>query len=377
MVRYSLFILLILLVPTLWNMASVVNNSTSLRGGLGKFAVSYFAVIYYCYTFFCISILSGFMGIEKFLAFSSKSFLYTSIFMIFIAAVEITSWYVAEVRSLFIGFRSIFAEFPERTLFRISGVSLEPSFFSFAILTAIPWTIFYYKRYRSRLAMIVTILLVLICMVSGARTAYVGLAGLFSMWMLSRLRSSALPYLAAAVPASAMILGLIFPLAAYSMLSSFDSVSNITRTFLASRAVVIGIEHPFGVGFGQVPFFLAEKMNSYIKLSWELEAWHSGSRAGELMPIFSWYGRTIGEIGLFLYIFLSFILCRMVFVISMNSLKFQNGSMGLAIFQMLFAYWGVFLASGISSDSYRVLLIWFTMLISAIYAGFWKKFLVS
>ncbi len=367
MARFMAIVALIFFITSVWNIASILNNSTSLRSGIGKFFVSYGSYLYYSYTFLLIAALAGFMGLERFLRFSAVAFLVSGTFMAIVAAIEVVSWYDPSVQQGLTAFRGLFAEIPRRPIFRLSGVSFEPSFFSFAMLTAIPWVVFHHVRYRSLFALIIAVLLMFFCVVSGARTAYVGLAGLLAMGFLARIRRSGAPFFTAATVPIAMVMGLIIPLVAYTMLDSFQNISNVSRTYLASRAVVVGLEHPFGVGFGQTSFHILKKASSLLRLSWELEAWYLGDRAGELPPVFSWYGRTIAEIGVISYILLAILGYKFMFGFTKKGMKTRLKSLEGELFRMSICYIGIFLAGAFSSDSYKFLPFWFSFLTCSLF----------
>lgn len=368
--RYLSVPVVVFLLMTLLNFGTVLGNSTGLRYGVSKFVLGYGVLLYYAATFSLIAVLAGLTGREQFLRFTARLFCISGAFMGIVACVEVAGWFNGAARSLLVGFRSLFASFPERVLFRISGVSYEPSFYAIAMLTALPWTLLHARLNRSRLAWVIALLLVLACVLSAARTAWVGLAGYLLVTAIARMRWRIAPILGAMVPVVAMVLGPLVPLYAYSMVWSFDNVSNISRSFLASRAVMVGLEHPFGVGFGQVQFYFRHMMDASVNLSWELRGWFMGDRAGQLPPIFSWYGRTLGEIGLVVYILLVLGAAIATYNLFRVVRRYERHALQAILFRMAIGYFGIFLGIGLSSDSYKFSPFWFMFLLVGLFQSF-------
>lgn len=368
--HYLSFLVVIFLLVTLVNIGSVMTNNTGLRSGFSKFILSYGVLLYYAVTFSLIAVLAMLMGRENYLRFTARAFFISGAFMVFIAALEVTGWFNGTARSLLVSFRSLFASFPERVFFRISGVSYEPSFFAISVLIALPWTILHARLNQSRIAWIVAGFLILVASVSGARTALVGLAGYVLVILVSRMRNPLAPFVGASVPLVAMILGPLVPLYAHSMIASFDNISNVTRSFLASRAVTVGLEHPFGVGFGQVQFYSMSMMDGSVNLSWELEGYFSGDRAGELPPVFSWYGKTLGDLGLIAYSVIAIAAFIATYNLYRMARRFDPLSLEVKIFRMAMGYSGIFFGIGLSTDSYRFTAFWFIFLLVGLFRSF-------
>lgn len=368
--HYFSFLLTIFLFATVINIGSVMTNSSGLRNGLSKFVLSYGVFLYYCMTFTFIGTLAAYLGREHFLRFTAWAFFISGIFLVSIAALEVAGWFNGAARSVLVGFRSLFASFPERVFFRISGVSYEPSFFAISMLVALPWTMLYARLNRSRFAWFIAALLIFIASASGARTALVGLIAYLLVMLIARMRNRLTPVIGAAVPAIAMVLGPLVPLYAYTMVWSYDSISDVTRSFLASRAVLVGLEHPFGVGFGQVQFYFKDMMDTSVNLSWELEGYFLGDRIGELPPVFSWYGKTLGDIGLIAYALVAIAASIASYNLYILSRRFDHHSLEAVVFRMAIGFSGIFLGIGLSSDSYRFSPFWFMFLLIGLFRSY-------
>lgn len=364
---YLSFIFFIFLLTTGLNIDTVISNSTGSRNGLDRFASSLGVFLYYAITFSSIAAFAALKGREGFLRITAKVFFLSSTFMVLIAALEVAGWFNGAARSILVGFRSFFASFPERVLFRISGVSYEPSFYAISMLAALPWTIYYARIKHSRIAWSISVLLILFTSIGGSRTALVGLLTYTAVAVVAGMRGKLTPLLGAMITFIAMILGPLVPLYAYSAVWSFDSISNITRSFLSSRAVILGFENLLGVGFGQVQFYFNSMIESTVALSWELEGFFSGNLIGELPPIYSWYARTLGEVGLIPYLLLTIAATMATYRIYRQAHHFQQRSLEAAIFRIAMGYSGIFLGIALSLDSYRFVPFWFMLLLIGLF----------
>lgn len=357
-----LFFISVFLLFSVINITRIFENATPLRSGVSKFILSYGAFLYYAFTFVLISVMASIMGTQQFVSLTVQSCCLSAAFMVIVSLFEVLGWFNSVARGALIGFRNIFTSQPIRIPFRISGVSYEPSFFGISMLLMMPWVAEYAKQKRNLSARMLFIFLAFFCVISGSRTAVLGIAAFLIIQVLMKSPWRSAFYITIGIPATSAVLGLLIPIIAFEHVDSFSSVSNVTRSFLTSRAVMLGIDNPFGVGFGQVPFYLVQQMDSSIRNSWELESWYSGSRAGELSPVFTWYGRTIGEIGIVGYALCTAFISIKMFALAKYGKMLTDETLERMLFHVFSGYVAIFLAVGLSSDSYKFLPFWFMIL---------------
>ena len=282
--------------------ATIFTNGYGHRSGIERYIVSTTVYLYYFFLASTILAQSRAIGILIFMRLLSRAFTVVAALLLAIGAWELLSWFIDPLRYALVGFRSLFSEHPLLAEGRLSGVSLEPSFNAFAILACIPFVIYQAhrpSRWRGLYISLATALLGL-SILSGARTAYVGLvATMFSyiVW-----RGHLRKWLPNGIDGAIIVLGAFFVGIAVPYLIFFNidpdqSTSNITRGYLTMAAITSGLVDVTGQGFGQVGFYVVNMAGSAVEYSWELMEFYQGGRYGELPPLFSWYARTFGEFG--------------------------------------------------------------------------------
>lgn len=285
----------------------IAENAYGSRTGFEKYFVSLSTYLYYLFLSSVLYLNAKMVGIERFTSWCAGAFTIVGVFLTIVCAIEIASWYFTPLRSVMLEFRSLFADNPLRRPFRLSGVSLEPSFNAFALLACVPWAIFRSASSgRLRYKLLATALLAL-CVVSAARTAYVGLAimavtYLLTTGVLRRMLPAGLD--GAALIAMTFAVGVAFPVLASANIGADSTISDASRGYLMMGALSAGLDNFWGQGFGQASFYLVRNVSSAVQYSWELLDFYRGARHGELPPLFSWYARTFGEFGVVGYVIL-------------------------------------------------------------------------
>jgi len=279
----------------------IANNAYGDRTGFERYFVSVLTYAYYLSLFSLFALHARAMGIERFIDTLSRAFVTLGALLVLVCTIEIASWYSETLNSFMTALRSNFELNPRHTQFRLTGLSLEPSFNAFAMLACMPWII-YRSRFRHRtFCRLLVAVLVVLCLVSGSRTAFVGLAFMAVAYTL--VKGMARPVLApgpdgATFVICAFILGIAVPVLAYHIVTIDSSISNISRTHFAMGAVEAGLERWVGQGYGQASFYVAENFYpDLLAYNWELRSFYEGDRLGVLPPLFSWYARSFGEFG--------------------------------------------------------------------------------
>jgi len=300
-------------------------------------------------------------GVDRFLAWLTRAFTALATGLAALGVVEVISWTVTTIRPAWEAMRRIVAADATIAIGRLSGVSLEPSFNAFALLSCIPWLLVFREKGTTlgsyKLLLVGAILA--LCLISGSRTALAGLAAMAIAYLLTQRWARAFFHGGSAGPVlviGAFALGILVPIYAYLQIGPNESISNITRSFLMMGAIQGGWDQFWGQGFGQTGFFVVQVASSAVQYSWELLDFFAGERYGDLPPLFSWYARSFGEFGIVGYM----LLCTS-FAISLNALsKHAHKTTGLdrrlpTISILIFAQ---FLGVAFSIESLRIPQYW-------------------
>lgn len=364
----SIYVLCIVLF-TLLNIETVLSNAYGTRTGPERFTVSLLTYLYYFLISVVIIAHALFVGSERFLGGLSRAFIALGAGLVAICTIEIMSWVSEPARAIITGMRSLFATNPSPALWRLSGLSHEPSFNAFALLACVPWAMLAVKRTRNRRYLLLVASLLLICAASGARTAYAGLvtmgvAALIVRGNLQRLLPMGLDGTLFVLAMFAA--GIALPLVGFAMIDPSSSSSDVTRSYLGTAAINAGLENPWGQGFGQASFFAVRQATTLIQYSWELTEFYYGSRHGELPPLFSWYARSFGEFGIVGYALLasgmSVIVARACWLGHHATNRETRTLFFLAIMSL-----SQFLAIALSIESLRMPQFWLTSIMLALF----------
>jgi hypothetical protein len=339
-------------------------NSYGDRHGLERYIFSAGTYGYYLAFFGLLAVQARKVGIPRFINWLTGPFVALGVFLAVLCTIEVVSWFAPDLSDALVALRSTFAVDSKLNPFRLSGISLEPSFNAFAMLLCVPWTVRKAMETGDRKYGLLAAWLLLLCVISGARTAYVGLAFMAVAYLLARgtlkrLLPAGLD--GALLVVAAFVAGIAVPMIAFAHIGAASSVSNVSRSYLMNAATQAGFESPFGQGYGQVTFFVVQRMSAVIQYSWELIDFYRGSRYGVLPPLFSWYARTFGEFGLFGYAILGFgfaLVAKRVFAIGHAATDGFTHQLFI-VSSLLLAQ---FIAIGFSIESVRVPQYWFAWL---------------
>jgi hypothetical protein len=352
--------ILLIAVSIIFHLNLIEFNSYGDRTGLERYVLSVATYAFY-FVAFCVMLMQArIVGVERFVNWLAGAFVVLGVGLSIISTIELASWFSDALHDLFLAFRSIFVIEPKAEPFRLAGVSMEPSFNAFALLACVPWVAYRAVGGRLRYRLLAGFLIIL-CLLSGARTAYVGLAAMGVAFVLAKgLLRRPLPggLDGALLVLAAFVLGVVTPVFLYANIDAESSISTVTRSYMGMAAISAGLENIWGQGYGQVAFSVVRQVSSLIQYSWELADFYQGSRYGQLPPLFSWYARTIGEFGIVGYAILS-----LSFALTAKRI-FQYGHRATNTFErQLFVIAALliaqFLAIGLSIESIRVPQYWF------------------
>jgi hypothetical protein len=353
---------------SLLNLGTIVANEYGTRTGVERFAVSLLTYFYYLALSAVIVTHALDAGIERFLGVVSRAFVALGSGLALYCSLELASWFLEPLRPVLTGFRALFAINAERTPWRLSGVSLEPSFNAFALLATAPWALLRAGWTGKRRYGFLAAMLVVLSLVSGARTAYAGLAAMAIALALHRgvLRRVLPGGLDGALFVAAMfVIGLVLPLIGFSMIEAGSPASNVTRAYLSTAAISAGLDSFWGQGFGQVTFHVVRQASSLIGYSWELTDFYYGTRHGVLPPLYSWYARSFGEFGITGYVLVGLgfsLVARRLFAIGHRT----EGATARALLFLGAMFLFQFLAMALSIESLRVPQFWFAWIFIAL-----------
>lgn len=335
------------------NAHSILGASHFQRSGLERFFSSLAVFCYFFVLFGFVAQLAIDAGRPAFLAHLSRYFKQLAIGLVAINAIEIVSWYNGPLRDLMTGVRSLLTRNTFFSEGRLFGFSYEPSFNAFVLIAAIPWLLWDFGQNRSLKNRLLIFAVIGISILSGARTAHIALlAMLFAHFTFLYTKGLRLPI-------AIYFIGLVFvailsPIFVASNIDSQTSVSNVTRSYLITQSLLIVRDFPLGVGLGQAPFYILNMPSSDILYSWELISFFYGERIGEMPPLFSFYARSLAELG-----FLQFGLLLLLFVLffsrNISSLYHMNDRAGA--FLLLHTVSQLFVVAA-SIDSYRLWHFW-------------------
>jgi hypothetical protein len=356
----------------------IAANFHGARTGVERYALSTATYVYYLVLSLTICIHACAIGLREFLKVISTGFVALAVFLCVVSTVELMSWYVGPVKNGLTAARELFASVPERPSFRLSGVSLEPSFNAFALLACIPWVILRQVETQSVGLRWLLVGLLIFAVLSGARTAYLGLGMMAAfgviLWRGLRGKRDAVAAVVAGVLAC-FLLGVLVPPLALSALDEHSSVSNVTRAYLSATAVEGGLSSVPGRGFGQTGFYVVQHVSPAINMSWELLDFYEGNRSSDLPPLFSWYARSLGEFGLIGYVLLSCSVALFVYRFISRALaqRIQMTRSEVAAVAAATLTLAQFLAIGFSIESIRVPQYWLAWILCAVCIALTKE----
>lgn len=361
----------LIVVSLIFAFDEIATNYHGARTGVERYILSTATYAYYLILSLAICLHACATGLREFLQVASKGFVALATFLCFVSAVELASWYSDLIKGSLTAARDLFASVPQRPSFRLSGVSLEPSFNAFALLACLPWVLLRQVETRSSRLRWLLAGLFIFAVLSGARTAYLGLGmmAVFGavLWHGLRGRKGAVEAAVVGV-LLCFLMGVLVPPFALNNLDDYSSVSNVTRAYLSSAAVEAGLSSVFGRGFGQTGFYVVQHVSPAINMSWELMDFYEGNRSSDLPPLFSWYARSLGEFGLIGYVLLSCSIALFTYRFMGRALAQRNQmargeAAAVAAATLTLAQ---FLAIGFSIESIRVPQYWLAWVLCAV-----------
>ncbi|CAI9404790.1 hypothetical protein ANOBCDAF_04688 [Pleomorphomonas sp. T1.2MG-36] len=304
----SVIIVLVIVSSSLINYESINNTFGMGMTGWELFFRSAFVLVYMMIFFiFVAHMLESYQEpIEKY----TYPFILLSWILILVALLEIFSWYNEPVKSILVSIRTLYSTRPEVEPFRVAGLDYETSFYTITLISCIPALLYSDLSYGKSVINIRNAILLVILGVSGSRTAmmYLALATLASILFVVN-RDSLRKRLITLSIGFVLVLGPLFPFLAQAYNLESESLSNLTRTLQAASASQLGFTYPFGFGFGQANIQVAANFASRLIQSQEIELFLTGARGQAFSPVYSWYARTICEIGFVPYYLLVVAFC--------------------------------------------------------------------
>jgi hypothetical protein len=325
----------------------ITGNDVGFRTGVNRYFSSILTFLYYLCLGVALCVHAQASGFERFIGRLQYAFFAMGLFLLVVELIEVASWFSGGVQSALVQVRSALYANPSLAPFRLSGASLEPSYNALALLAAMPWLICRGYIPFAGLRKFLGLALLTLCLLSGSRTAYVGLAAMLAF--------GGLQMVVRRMPNAGR------PLMSYAALDSESSVSDVTRSYLAAKAIEAGWDRPMGQGYGQASFYTLQQASSMSELSWELKAYYGGSRSLELPPVFSWYARSFAEFGPLGYILLigSFAL----FFSSALSMMLRRNAISASPAMIIALFASQLFAAGLSIDSIRTPQYWLSFVI--------------
>jgi len=284
------------------------------REGGEKFITSLLVAAFYLCAFTALCGLAEVFGVRAIVRCAGNAALVVALVLLTEMAVEIVSWFVPPIRSIWVELRRYWTINPRAPTFRLVGFAPEPAFCALAAMSLLSLLIAELalrreagQRARSARARIVVLagilLLALELFLANARTFIIGAAGAsLAALLLSR------PF--ARLPASAKSAVIVLlPLPVHAALIWWVSADPATRSVsdtTRSVGMLVGAqmwrEHPLvGVGFGQYGFHFRALVPSWAMSDYELSRYFRFDQydlLGALQPTFSLFTRTAAELGL-------------------------------------------------------------------------------
>lgn len=354
-------IILVVFSSSLVNYESINNTFGMGMTGWELFFRSAFVLVYMMIFFiFVAHMLESYQEpIERY----TYPFIFLSWILILVALLEILSWYNESVKSILVSIRALYSTRPEVEPFRVAGLDYETSFYTITLISCIPALLYSDLSHGKGVINIRNAILVVILGISGSRTAmmYLVLAALSAiLFVINRdlLRKRLITLLIGFV----LVLGPLFPFLAQTYNLESDSLSNLTRTLQAASASQLGFTYPFGFGFGQANIQVAANFASRLIQSQEIELFLTGARGQAFSPVYSWYARTICEIGFVPYYLMVVAFCLAIHRVLSVSVK--RGEEILVVLTVV-----AFLAASFSFEGYHFWSFWQIVLVCCLVYG--------
>ncbi len=376
--QFLTLLLLWLILSTLLNIPSVLENYIKQTSGINRFIRQLFSLSIALFLFIMMYNIAIKFSTEKIFLLVRKTLLYSFIFVAFYGFIEIL-FLVFHFNSLK-GFIEIFDYFPflESNLDmkhgRISSVSYEPPFLAIYLITTAGWMFSYIITSKSVLRYLPTFVVIILTFFSGSRTALIVVLLQFVVFLsvlfsLQKKYREILKKLLLVLSAIALVL-LMFN--GKSVINSIDkkveslnfkknlteNVSNRTRFGIQYTSLLIFIENPIiGVGFGQQSFHARDKYPEWAtNKNYEFELWYLNDSIKSFPPGYNMYTRLLAETGIIGFFIFVLFLILLVYQ-SKKLIKHQDGIKKTLSIVLLVSFIG-FIINWMQIDSFRIYGFW-------------------
>ena len=376
--QFLMLLLLWLILSTLLNTPSVLENYIKKTSGINRFIRQLFSLTIALFLFVVMYNIAIKFSTEKIFLLVRKTLLYSFIFVAFYGFIEILilvfhfnslKW-VIEVFDYF--------PFLESNLDlkhgRISSVSYEPPFLAIYLITTAGWMFSYIITSKSALRYLPTIVLIVLTFFSGSRTALIVVLFQFVVFssVLFTLQSKYRKILKKLLLVLSLITFILLVFNGKEVINSIDkkveslnfkknlteNVSNRTRFGIQYTSLLIFIENPIvGVGFGQQSFHARNKYPKWAtNNNYEFELWYLNDNIKSFPPGYNIYTRLLAETGVIgFFIFILFLI--LLIYQSRKLIRHRDGVKKTLSIVLLVSFTG-FIINWMQIDSFRIYGFW-------------------
>lgn len=376
--QFLIIIIFWLIVATLLNTPSVLENYIKKTSGINRFIRQLFSLSIALFIFIVMYNIAIKYSIERIFLLVRKTLLYSFIFVAFYGFVEILIL-VFHFNSLK-WIIELFDYFPflesnlDLKFGRISSVSYEPPFLAIYLITVAGWMFSYIITSKNTFRYLPALVIIILTFFSGSRTALIVV--LFQLVVfLSILFTLQRKYRVILEKILLSFLAIILVLLMFNgknVINSVekkveslnfnknltDNISNRTRFGIQYTSLLIFKENPIvGVGFGQQSFHARDKYPKWAtNNNYEFELWYLNDNIKSFPPGFNIYTRLLAETGIIgfvlfvLFLFLLLYQCRKL-------IKHQEG-LKKTLSIVLFVSFAGFIINWMQIDSFRIYGFW-------------------
>lgn len=300
-----------IIISFLVNGANIADASLRLRSGFNKALTTMTAFS------FCVALMLLAARLSQNPEFYRKVLLRPTLLVLAVVfpvcIIEIGSWWIPSMDAVY----EILSDFFRggavyyHTMGRLQGVSGEPSFLALYMGFVLIWVLYLFISARSLLGRVLGFLLFIMSItffiMTFARTAYVLLFGMISLWIFmplilkgrtsENMQSFSLLWSGAFFVAFCLLLLLGRNETVAEFVVRGDSVSNLSRYASNYTAFGLFLDNPiFGIGLGQYAFQAQNELPSWAWKSYEIVNWFTNPDKG-WPGVFSTPARISSELG--------------------------------------------------------------------------------